>query len=132
MLLDIVATSGRQYWRTGNIKKKSRNCTNIKQSDVKLETTPEPQEGQPRVRSAALLRRPPSLRLHGPMSPNPRSVARTQRWAYFHPVSGFYSDPSLSVHLFYFKEEAGGSLVELQSPNLLRPPGSTLHLLLGS
>lgn len=94
MLLDIVATSGRQYWRTGNIKK-SRNCTNIKQSDVKLETTPEPQEGQPSVRSAALLRRSPSLRLHGPISPNMRSVARTRRWVHFHPDSGFYSDPSL-------------------------------------
>lgn len=97
MLLDIVATSGRQYWRAGNIKKKSRNCTNIKQSDVKLETIPEPQEGQPSVRSAALLRRPPSLRLHGSISPNLRLVARLQRWVYFHPVSGFYSAPSLFI-----------------------------------
>lgn len=86
MLSDIVATSGRQYWRTGNIKK-GRNCTNIKQSDVKLETTPEPQEGQPSVRSAALLRRLPSLRLLGP------NIARTR--VHFHPDSGFYSDPSL-------------------------------------
>lgn len=62
MFFDIAATSGRQYRRAGN-KKKSRNGTTIKQSDVKLETAPEPQEGQQIVRRAALLRRPPSLRL---------------------------------------------------------------------
>lgn len=97
---------------TGGLEtlKKSRNCTNIKQSDVKLETIPEPQEGQPSVRSAALLRRPPSLRLNGSISSNLRLVARTQRWVYFHPVSGFYSDPSLLFFFYYYyylKEEAG-------------------------
>lgn len=74
---------------------------------MKLETIPEPQKGQPSVRSAALLRRPPSLRLHRSVSPNLRLVARTWRWVYFHPVSGFYSVPSLLFFYYYLKEEAG-------------------------
>lgn len=78
---------------------------------MKLETIPEPQEGQPIVRGAALLRPLPSPRLLASSSPNLLLVARTQRWVCLHPVSGFYSDPSpfmvFYYYYYYLKEKAG-------------------------
>lgn len=55
MFFDIVATSGRQYWRAANIKKQKRH--NYQTVRCEFETRPEHREDQPSVRGTAA---PPS------------------------------------------------------------------------
>lgn len=71
MLLDTGAPSGRQYWGAGNIKK----AETAQISNSQMWGWKPYREGRPRIRSEALLCRPPSC-----VSPNLRLVARTQRW----------------------------------------------------
>lgn len=107
MLLDIVATSGRQYWRTGNIKKKKAETAQISNSQM-WSWKPHQNHRKVNQESAAQLSSAghlhcvstvQSLRICAPSHGHSAGFTFTQ--------SVVFILIPISVHLFYFREEAG-------------------------
>lgn len=129
----ITTTSGPQRCRVGTSK--SRNTTNIKHLQsgsvcgVRNHTGRE--EGQRSVRPGVLLHSSSMLSFHSLFL---RITACAQRCVRVQSGSGFLFKSDLNPESLrrVFLEVGWRSLVELQSPDLLRPPGPALHLLLGS